>query len=390
MLITPETATRLLQDLTGTGPVPAAPRGLNRYHFQVHGNVLIGDVPVRGYKFKQRWRLDEREIRRAGQQLAGLAIDHADLVNARLGPLQPGHGPEGWRARIRDWMDRTAYRETREHGCACGTWPCAREQPNDDGLPCGLTWDRFEQRCGKRTIASTRPLPLLSWSGQHWTLPRAYVALLDRSESLAQQLADKAARCSGCDAEGDPWQWRTSSAVGFQTLCPSCSSTAARPYRDHLRGVVHAALGKGSRADAFLCRLCPTPRRALYWDHCHEHGFLRGPVCASCNAYEGGGWEFIRRRGGVQHLLQCTGCRRQRTLPSRHHPDAVRGLLPLSPHESCGEPAEVRHARVEDGGAVRFTLGCHRHEPLALWEQVVPAPLVTDLVRRFVERALAS
>ncbi|MEV6497854.1 endonuclease domain-containing protein [Streptomyces prunicolor] len=29
--------------------------------------------------------------------------------------------------------------------------------------------------------------------------------------------------------------------------------------------------------------------RASVWDHCHEHGHVRGPVCPSCNTFEGKG-----------------------------------------------------------------------------------------------------
>lgn len=31
----------------------------------------------------------------------------------------------------------------------------------------------------------------------------------------------------------------------------------------------------------FGCALCP--RRAMVWDHCHEHGIVRGALCGRCN-----------------------------------------------------------------------------------------------------------
>ncbi|MFC8095349.1 endonuclease domain-containing protein [Streptomyces sp. NPDC057301] len=34
---------------------------------------------------------------------------------------------------------------------------------------------------------------------------------------------------------------------------------------------------RGTRADDYLCRLCAETRAAA-WDHCHDHGFVRGPL----------------------------------------------------------------------------------------------------------------
>ncbi|MGW4546312.1 endonuclease domain-containing protein [Streptomyces violaceorubidus] len=45
------------------------------------------------------------------------------------------------------------------------------------------------------------------------------------------------------------------------------------PYDAHRR--------RGTRADDYLCRLCKESPAA--WDHCHEHGYVRGPRCGSCN-----------------------------------------------------------------------------------------------------------
>ncbi|MFD4318977.1 endonuclease domain-containing protein [Streptomyces sp. NPDC058548] len=386
MLISAQSACRLLTEFTEDCAVPAAPGNLSRYAFQSSDYVVIGDVAVRGYKHKNRWRVDDRDIRRAAAQLAALDVDLLDLVDARL---SSDASRQTWRGRISDWISHGAYRDQSDNGCPCGgEEPCRRDKANGHGLPCGLTWERFTERYGERSIAFTRPLPMLTWSGSAWLVPRAYAALLDRADEITAQLSGQAAVCSSCGARGDVWQWRSSSAAGFTTLCPSCTAATARLYTGHFRGTAYKALPKNSRADAFLCRLCSGPRRALYWDHCHEHGLVRGPVCASCNTFEGGGGRFLRRPGAVGHLLECTGCRNTRTLPPRHHADVVRERYGFPSHDSCGhDPSGAWGSTLEDG-SVRFRLFCYQHEQTLRWEQTVPAEQVRSLVRDFVDQAL--
>ncbi|WP_329347197.1 endonuclease VII domain-containing protein [Streptomyces sp. NBC_01261] len=387
-LISPEYAGQLLKELTKGCAVPAAPANMARYAFQTSDHVLIGDVAVRGYKHKNRWRLDERDIRKAGERLASLAIDLDDLVDARPQPTDRGRT---WRLQIMNWFDQVAYEDQTANGCHCeGQQPCDRTRPNQHGLGCGATREQVEARYGQQSIASTRPLPLLTWSGAIWMVPRAYAALLDRAEQIATEFAEKAARCSRCGAQGDIWEWRSSSTAGYTTLCPSCTSAAARQYKGHLRGRQYKSLPKNSQPDAFLCVLCPSPRQAMCWDHCHEHGFVRGPVCASCNTYEGGGYQFINRPGAVQHLLRCDGCRREGMVPPRHQPDVVLRTFVFDPHDSCTQPPRYPWGAVEGDGSIRFRLHCWHHTSPYRWEQAVPASQVRLLVSEFVDKTLAA
>ncbi|UKY55050.1 endonuclease VII domain-containing protein [Streptomyces inhibens] len=149
-----------------------------------------------------------------------------------------------------------------------------------------------------QNIAGTKPRPLLSWSGEHWLLPRAYADLLDRWERLEDDLTNQARICSGCRTQGPRWAWRTPTANGYITLCPTCSGAAYQTYRGHLRGVPYESLPRTMRADDYLCRLCGQSR-AFTWDHCHDHGYVRGPLCASCNTFEGKGVRFLLREGSV-------------------------------------------------------------------------------------------
>ncbi|MFG2530096.1 hypothetical protein [Streptomyces sp. NPDC048516] len=70
MLISPQTAQGLLADLTHACGLPVDPQELGRCRFTVGDHVFVGDFPLRGYKHKGRWRLDDRQVQKAGIRLA--------------------------------------------------------------------------------------------------------------------------------------------------------------------------------------------------------------------------------------------------------------------------------------------------------------------------------
>lgn len=78
---------------------------------------------------------------------------------------------------------------------------------------------------------------------------------------------------------------------------------------DELQG--HLGQHSGSRyrpgyrplARGYWCDLCPD--QAAFWDHCHDHGLIRGPLCRSCNGSE---FLWVHTNRGVQHLMRCPGC----------------------------------------------------------------------------------
>ena len=385
----PAVAGRLLQELTEDCPVPAVLGNLCRYAFDDSNYLLIGDKAVPGYQYTDRWLLDRREVRAAGMRLAALAIDLDDLVDARLMTVED---ERTWRSQITRWFVRASHQDRISNGCPDERQrPCSRIQPANQELQCTATWDQAEDRFGRLTIATTRPLPLLTWSGTAWMIPRAYASLLDRADDIRARRTDEATRCTRCAAVvGDAWQWRVS--TGYTVLCPSCTATVTQPYQGHMRGRRYASLPKNPQARAFLCRLCPGPLQAMHWDHCHEHGLVRGPLCASCNIYEGGGIQFIRRPGAVQHILQCDGCRRERTVPPRHQPDIVLQTFVPDPHGRCREQPFLRASPVQKDGTVVIHLNCWHHTSRweRVWEEVVPASHVRRVVRKFVETALKA
>ncbi|MFF8902461.1 endonuclease domain-containing protein [Streptomyces lydicus] len=400
MLISPQTARDLLADLTAACRIPVDPDELARCRFATHAHIFIGDFLLRGYKHKGSWRLDDREVRRAGRALAQLPFDPHDLVDAKLPVRRPDadvHDETDWRRMLLRWMRHAAFKETRDNGCPCGSRTeegrgCRRRRGlQDNGLPCGLTQVRFEQHYGRHTIAGTRPLEVLVWSQakKKWQAPRAYLQLLDRWAAARDAADSKARQCSGCGKSSEHGGWRAPTRNGWTTLCPACTSTSHEKYAGHLRDRKYDSLSRLTRADAYLCQLCPTPRRASHWDHCHEHGYVRGPLCASCNTYEGLGTDFLSIEMGLKHLLECRGCRRERTLPQRHHGAVARRHLQMTErHDRCKLPPHVREEEGADEGALRFVLGCYAHPQQMRWKQTLSGSSVTKLVHEFVDRSL--
>lgn len=155
------------------------------------------------------------------------------------------------------------------------------------------------------------------------------------------------------------------------------------PYEKHRR--------RGSRADDYLCRLCKESQASV-WDHCHEHGFVRGPLCGSCNSSEGSRHPhyFLERDGGTLHLLECRACLEERTLPFRYSQYVVREhLMRTERHGRCRKQPYVREVEHTDG-VHRFHLECSGWHTASNWTKEVTAAEVVLLVQAFVDAALAA
>lgn len=232
---------------------------------------------------------------------------------------------------------------------------------------------------------------MLTWSGTAWVLPRAYIELLDRWAQREEELVERARFCSVCGLKGPYWDgWRSSTSQGYVTRCPPCSGAAFRVYAGHLRGVQYdSPRRRRTRADDYLCRLC-TRRQAFAWDHCHEHGDIRGPLCGSCNTREGKAapYYFLQLEENALHLLECRSCLEQQTLPRRFHLDIVRTHLEKTErHGRCRRLPYVREGE-HTRGIYRFQLECSGWHAASLWTKDVTASEVTTLVRDFVDTVL--
>ncbi|MFI2241233.1 endonuclease domain-containing protein [Streptomyces chrestomyceticus] len=401
MPISREYARSLFTDLTQSAMVPLDPDELlHMPGLRLHGHVFFGDIAVRCYKHKARWMYDERDIRRTGRALAELQLGLDDVVQAQLPPYRD-HGacdPKDWdrvdwRHRLVSWMFAQA-RHKAQDGRPYEEWNDAWKRVGANGLPGDLTWDELVAASVERyspNMAGTRPLELLTWSGKKWLLPRAYIALLDRWEQRENELIDRARACSSCGAQG-PYGtvWRTSTSSGYVTRCPPCSGATFRAYTGHLRGIQYDSRRRSSaRADEYLCRLCQATQ-ASGWDHCHEHGYVRGPLCGSCNTFEGKGHPhtFLQEEGSTLHLLECRECLDRQTLPRRYHSAVARAHL--EQNERHGRCRRQPYAREVDfvHGVYRFELHCCG--TLAPWSKNVTVPETAVLVQAFVKAALAA
>ncbi|MFJ6010711.1 endonuclease domain-containing protein [Streptomyces sp. NPDC092952] len=394
MLTTLKTAQIILRDELGACPVPLTDEPLRSVWFGAHGHVLVGATALRGIKYKKggQWQVDDRQVRQAAKALRELPWDPDDLVDAGLASRDTGDG-RNWRSTIAGWIGYAAFNAVRDKGgCGCETRPCKTGEfwlPST-GLPCGLTAEELHRRCGTSSLAGTLPLKVLRWTGKKWVAPRAYVTLLDEWQAMDQELWDKHACCERCGEHAQSWSnwfhWRGSSATGYSTLCPSCTAVRYRPYNGHLRGRTYARVKKMARADDFLCCLCAQPRRAYYWDHCHDHDFVRGPVCASCNTHEGRGLAFAFRPGAIAHLMRCPACDTARTIERRHQRALVQDELRGERHGSCSCEPWVEALTLHPQGGADATLHCYAHD--TRWERHVSLADHRAIIDAYIDRAL--
>jgi hypothetical protein len=392
MHMSPKLARSTLVELTQDCVIPIHPADLTmRGVFVRHGYVLVGDVALRGFKSKGSWGFDERDVRRAAQALMDLAVDVQDLVKVELPERQSGSDPgdwywrTDWRRDIRRWMYNAAVHQAALDRRSRPPESYSRRDLGPNGLPHGLTLTQFNERAGDNTVATTKPLSLLSWSGEHWMLPRAYRDLLDRWEKLEKELRATARLCSSCGEQGpDNRDWRTPGTTEYVTVCPPCSASSHPAYAGHLHGVTYASLRSTHRASDYLCRLCKGCRASV-WDHCHDHGYVRGPLCARCNGAEGSGRRFLDRDGSVLHLLQCSACHRERTLPRRYQDDVAAAHLEATErHGRCNGRPYIQNITLTDDGSTKFTISCHTHYTRKWTRELNPAE-IADLVRKFLD-----
>ncbi|MER6775001.1 endonuclease domain-containing protein [Streptomyces bacillaris] len=403
--ISPRLARTFFAEISASSVLPLDPDDLvHMVRLRQHGHVVIGDIAIRCYKNRSKWTYDERDIRRAAQAFADFRLDPGDVVEFQVPPFRERdeqdpeeRGRADWREKIASWMYWDARRKHQEQR-HYEDWNDSWQRIGAHGLPGDLTWEEFTAAYSDRrqNIANTRPLELMTCSGGILLLPRAYAELLDRWEQVAEDLVASARVCSRCRAQGPRWgAWRTPSPLGYVTLCPPCSGATFQRYTGRLRGVQYeSARTRSTRADGYLFRLCSESRAAV-WDHCHDHGLVRGPLCGSCNTYEGKSTahSFLQNKeGAALHLLECRGCLERRTLPARYH--AALALMHVEETERhIIRTCRCRHVPwIEDvelaHGVYRFELSCWWHK--ATWTKDVTVAETAILVRQFVDQALAA
>lgn len=356
-------ARQLLADLTHRAPLPAAPEVLDKYAFGPLGAAIVGDVALHGHKVRGKWTVREDAVRAAAASLAR-PLDLRDLVP--LPNPRPSSPP---------WQ-RGLFRAVE-----------AVMDYDDSHAPFFQTSEDRERVCDLREVQGVRVLSAVVWA-DGWRIPRGLRELFNRGARVHRSLAAAARPCGGCGADGgpDPFVkgWRRPTAAGWLTLCPSCATAGAVSYAGELEGARYRK-GLPHAPGRYVCRLCPD--RATLWDHCHAHGYVRGPLCWSCNQAEAG---WLESAGGRGHLWSCVQCRDEQTLPVRQLLHLVqRGRVPYR-HKGCTwEPlvqwAEEKGITDVAGPVVHLPVICVRHGHR--WSEPVPRADLVAAARAHMTQA---
>ncbi|MEW2622926.1 endonuclease domain-containing protein [Streptomyces sp. NPDC048106] len=299
-LITLEAADALWADLTADSAVPTASGAFtcSPAHARM-GYVLLGGHAVTTVSASGgQWSVLEVEVRRAAAALNSVGMDRRDLV--RIGPFRGAPRLECDEETPLRWRQRIAG-ELQEPG---GPGLAARRAAGRPYHLAGIDWRQM-------LVEQTRDRTQRTW----W-LPRAVVRLLDAAEHAETQWVQTTrTRQAGAAAAGAP---------------------APRPYNEELRGQLYSVLsrkpGTARKVAGWACAVCRTAPAAVL-DHCHEHGYVRAPLCQSCNTQERPDHLYsndIRVANHytrlfhtdtddwLRHWHRCPGCRARTTLPLPH------------------------------------------------------------------------
>ncbi|MFD4143023.1 endonuclease domain-containing protein [Streptomyces sp. NPDC058572] len=292
------------------------------------GYVLLGGRVVATVKAGgSQWGVPEIEVRRAAAELNAVELDRQDLV--RIGPFrgapkQNEKTPLRWRRRI--------TRELQEPG---DTGHAARSEGGRPHHLAGIDWRRI-------LVEQTR-----DHTARTWWLPRAVVRLLDAAEHTETQWlqAARTRQESAAATEPSSHHRQTLAVDGRQTTSPHCPAPP-RAYNGELQGHLYSVLsrkpGISRKVAGWTCAVCRTAPASVL-DHCHEHGYVRAPVCQSCNTQERPDHLYSNDirvadhytrlfdshiADWLHHWHRCPGCRARTTLPLPH-------LAAWTAHTAC-------------------------------------------------------
>ncbi|MPY31597.1 recombinase [Streptomyces adustus] len=343
-------ADALWADLTADSAVPTASGAFTRSpaHARV-GYVLLGAHVVATVRAGGgRWSVAEAEVRRAAAELNAVGMDRQDLV--RVGPFRGASRQEGGEGSPLRWRRRIAE-QLQESG---GPERAARRDVGRPSHLAGIDWRRI---LVERTHAGTQ---------RTWWLPRAVVRLLDAAEHAETQWVHAVGtrRASPATTESASRLRQPSAVDGRQKTSPEQPTTALRPYDAELEGRLYSVLsrqpGTSRQVAGWACAVCRTAPAAVL-DHCHEHGYVRAPLCQSCNTQERPDHLYsndirVANRytrlfdtdtdAWLGHWHRCPGCRARTTLPLPHlaawtaH-TACRSLRPTHPAARGRKPCGV-------------------------------------------------
>ncbi|MFE9096298.1 endonuclease domain-containing protein [Streptomyces sp. NPDC007264] len=342
-------ADALWVDLTADSAVPTASGAFTcsparaRMGYVLLGGHVVATVGVSG----GQWSVPEARVRRAAAELNAVGMDPQDLV--LIGPFRGAPRQECDEETPLRWRRRIAG-ELQELG---GPERAARREAGRPYHLAGIDWRQI-------LVEQTR-----DGTQRTWWLPRAVVRLLDAAEHAETQWVQAArARQASAAATEPPSPGRARNAGGRQTTSPEGPTASLRPYDKELEGQLYSVLsrkpGTSRRVAGWACAVCRTAP-ATVLDHCHEHGYVRAPVCQSCNTLERPDHLYsndirVANRytrlfhtdadDWLRHWHRCPGCRARTTLPLPHLAAwtahiACRPLRPTHPAPRGRKPCGV-------------------------------------------------
>ncbi|MDX3186646.1 endonuclease domain-containing protein [Streptomyces sp. ME02-7008A-1] len=333
-LITLVAADALWVGLTADSAVPTATGAFVCPSVRAQGgHVLLGShVAATVRASSGQWSVPEAEVRRAAGKLNAVRMDRQDLV--RIGPFHRAprwesseRTPPPWRRRIMEELqelgdpERTVRREARR-----------------PYLLAGIDWRHL-------LVEQTR-----DEARRTWWLPRAVVRLLDAAEHAETQWMQAArprqANVAATATEPRSHPRQAPNTSSRQKTNPDPLTPALRPYTKELEGQLYSVLSRkpntSRKVAEWACAVCRTAP-ATVLDHCHEHGYVRAPVCQSCNTQERPDHLYTNDIRVANHYTRffhtdtdtwlghwhrCTGCRARTTLPLPH-------LAAWTAHTAC-------------------------------------------------------
>ncbi|MFE4579516.1 endonuclease domain-containing protein [Streptomyces chartreusis] len=320
-LISLGAADALWADLTADSIVPTASAAFTCTPAGTRGwYVLLGSRVVMTVKAAGgQWNVLESEVRQAAAELNAVEVDCQDLV--RIGPF--GGAPR--REQDGGLLLRWRQRITRELQGPGGLERVVRGEGGRLYCLAGIDWRRLLVEQIRDRAART------------WWLPRAVVRLLDAAEHAETQWLQAARTQQASTAVIGPPGRRQAPAANNREVTGSDGPTAVpRPYNGELQGQLYSVLsrkpGTSRKVAGWICAVCRTVPAAVL-DHCHEHGYVRAPVCHSCNTQERPDHLYsndirvashytrlfdTHTTDWLRHWHRCPGCRARTTLPLPH------------------------------------------------------------------------
>ncbi|MEU9256769.1 endonuclease domain-containing protein [Streptomyces sp. NPDC048270] len=334
-------ADALWTGLTAGSAVPTASGAFTGFPADAQvGYILLGGHVVATVQTGGRWSVPEMGVRRAAADLNAVEMDRQDLV--RIGPFRHVPRPEQSQGTPLRWRQRIM-------GELQGLGGPERAARREGGRPChlaGIDWRRM-------LVEQTRDRTMRTW----W-LPRAVVQLLDGAEHREARWlrAAQARRASAAVTEPPSQHQQPRAGDNRRTTGPDRPPAPLRPYTGELEGHLYSVLsrkpGISGKVAGWTCAVCRTVPAAVL-DHCHEHGYVRAPVCQSCNTLERPDHLYsndIRVADRytrlfdtdtvhwLRHWHRCPGCRARTTLPLPH-------LAAWTAHTACRPLRPTHHTR---------------------------------------------